>query len=126
MTASMSGTMDQEIMKTYIDRVLVPFYGNRPFLLVMDRFRVHLTREINQKFNEVNAKLLLLPAGYTHCLQPLDVSVNKPFKDIFKDLLCQWFNNTAAIYTKGKFINSSKFNTYYLLYTFLPIIKNFS
>ena len=53
---------------------------NLPSMLCLDAFRGHLTDEIKNKIHRLKSELVVIPAGMTSVLQPLDVSVNKPFK----------------------------------------------
>ena len=50
-------------------------------LLVLDSFRGHLTDSVKNRFNEKNTNLAVIPGGLTSKLQPLDVSINKSFKN---------------------------------------------
>jgi len=50
-------------------------------LLVIDRATTHFSTRINDLFAENNSKYVLIPPGATRYLQPLDFSINKPFKD---------------------------------------------
>ena len=40
--------------------------------------------------SEMKTDLAVIPGGLTSVLQPLDVSVNKPFKDNIRKLYAQW------------------------------------
>jgi len=55
--------------------------GNNPrSLLVLDSFTAHKTEAVKQRFYEKRTDLAVIPGGLTSRLQPLDVSLNKPFK----------------------------------------------
>ena len=62
----------------------MPVLGTRPPLLVMDLFRSHQTGPVQTCLKDNNISLSLVPGGCTGLLQPLNVSVNRPFKDILK------------------------------------------
>ena len=47
---------------------------------VWTHFRGQLTDEIKNKIHRLKSELVFIPMGMTSVLQPLDVSVNKPFK----------------------------------------------
>lgn len=47
-------------------------------LLIMDSFRTYLTAV--KKLEEINIVPVIIPGGCTSKVQPLDVSLNKPFK----------------------------------------------
>jgi hypothetical protein len=49
-------------------------------MLVLDAFCGHLSEELKVKLERKNFDLVVIPGGMTSQLQPLDVSVNKPFK----------------------------------------------
>ena len=53
-------------------------------LLVMDRARSHFSNEISDIFEKNNSKFILIPPGMTRFVQPLDVCINKPFKDAMR------------------------------------------
>nr|CCA14821.1 PREDICTED: similar to ENSANGP00000028549 putative [Albugo laibachii Nc14] len=58
----------------------VPSCVIQPLLLIYDGFASHYSKRIVEKAIEMKIILLLLPPNSTHILQPLDVSVFKPFK----------------------------------------------
>ena len=45
-----------------------------------DQFSAHLTPKVNSKVRALNTDVAVIPGGLTGVLQPLDVSMNKPFK----------------------------------------------
>ena len=51
-------------------------------LLVWDSFRGHLTQPVKNKLTYLNTVLAIIPSGMTSKLQPLDVCMNKLFRDI--------------------------------------------
>ena len=46
----------------------------------VDSFTAHKTEAVKQRFYEKRTDLAVIPGGLTSRLQPLDVSLNKPFK----------------------------------------------
>ena len=62
----------------------------QPSMLVMDSFCAHLTHKVEKKETRKAAGTpAIIPYGCTPVLQPQDVSVNKPFKNVFRSL---WIN----------------------------------
>jgi hypothetical protein len=53
-------------------------------MLVLDAFRGHLSEELKVTLERKNCDLVVIPGGMNSQLQPLDVSVNKPFKDYLR------------------------------------------
>lgn len=66
--------------------------GTRSMLL-LDAFRGHLTPEVKTKLRNINSDLVVIPGGMTPVLQPLDVSVNKPFKANLRQEYEEWVRN---------------------------------
>ena len=55
--------------------------------VVLDSFSAHLTDNIQAMFARCNTTVLVIPGGCTSVLQPLDVSINRPFKDHLEKVL---------------------------------------
>jgi hypothetical protein len=56
-----------------------------PCLLCLDAFCAYLTLAVSSVFKQQGVTLSVIPGGYTGYIQPLDVSLNKPLKDLIKD-----------------------------------------
>lgn len=82
------GWIDEKLMAEYIDQTWKPYVekttkelgllDNQAFL-TLNSFRAHTT-----EFEELETMTAVIPGGCTSKLQPLDVSVNKPFKAILR------------------------------------------
>lgn len=59
-------------------------------LLILDGHNNHVTLDVVREANVVRLDLLTLLAHTSHALQPLDVSVSKPFKQHFKEYRDFW------------------------------------
>ena len=68
-------------------RVLTPELGNQPILLSMDAAPIHIHWEPMVAFRKNGIVPLLIPAGLTPLLQPLDVAVFSPYKAKLRNLL---------------------------------------
>jgi hypothetical protein len=64
------------------------FFFNLKSLLMLDSCRAHVTPEIKTIVNKYS-KMGVIPGSLTKKLQPLDITVNKPFKD---QLRAKWEN----------------------------------
>jgi len=75
--------MDGEEMKLWLEKVWSKHPGgllNKSSLLVCDQFKAHVTGSTKRLATKLKTHLTVIPGGLTSQLQPLDVSVNKPFK----------------------------------------------
>ena len=59
-------------------------------LLILDRATTHFSSDLNERFKKYESHFVLIPPGLTRYLQPLDVAVNKPFKDAMKNSDCKF------------------------------------
>ena len=79
----------KEIINDFLDRVYFPYInkdlllGTR--LLITDKASSHIDDDIIEKFSGNFKDLSTLPAGCNSVLQPLDISINKPFKNSLKE-----------------------------------------
>jgi hypothetical protein len=74
-----------EIIIFWLEKLLIPVLGIRPTLLVMDLLRSHKTSPVRDVLRAHDITLSLVPGGCTGLVQPVDVSVNRPFKDLLKE-----------------------------------------
>ena len=51
--------------------------------------------------NDMKTKTAVIPGGLTSVVQPLDVCLNKPFKDYVRTNWYDWMMNGNKTYTKG-------------------------
>jgi hypothetical protein len=63
-------------------------FFNPKSLLMLDSCRAHMIPETKTIVNKYS-KMAVIPGGLTKNLQPLDITVNKPFKD---QLQAKWEN----------------------------------
>jgi hypothetical protein len=80
-------THHSEIILFWLQEMLLPVLGSRPTLLVMDLLRSHKTGPVREVLKQHDIALSMVPGGCTGLVQPLDVSVNRPFKDILKQVI---------------------------------------
>ena len=86
------GWMDEKGVMKWLDKVWSRRDGGlrkKPSMLVWDMFRAHLTEPIKKHLKEIKTVQTVIPGGLTGMLQPLDVSLNKPFKANMRTLWMQ-------------------------------------
>ena len=57
---------------------------------MLDSFEAHKTEQVKRPFKKDNTDLAVIPRGLTSVLQPLDVSLNKLFKDRVRQKWMTW------------------------------------
>ena len=92
---------NEETMKWYIEKIVVPFISRKrealkldkthPALAVFDCFRGQTTPGIITLLESHNIVVVQVPANCTDKLQPLDVSLNKPMRDEMKTRFQVWY-----------------------------------
>jgi len=75
---------NSENMVSWIEEQLAPVFEVEPTLLALDLFAGHRTEEVLDIFKANDITISVIPGGCTGLIQPLDVSINRPFKDILK------------------------------------------
>ena len=70
-------------------------------VLLRDSFAVHLMEEIVDRLEGLNVHQIVIPPGMTGELQPLDVGINKPFKDYVKEEYRRWRMSNMTFTAKG-------------------------
>jgi len=63
-------------------------------MLVLDVFKGHLTDSVKQQLHKKNTALVI-PNKRTSVLQPMDISINKPFKDRLRQQYLTWISDPA-------------------------------
>ena len=98
-----------EGMKTWTSKCLLPYVeGLRrtiapgQLLLTMDMFRPHLGEEVTKDLKKHDIVPCIIPGGITSLVQPLDVSINKSFKERLRRRWADWMvASDGKTYTKG-------------------------
>ena len=80
--AQAKGWMDESLVKDWLNSVWSKVGGllRERNLLVWNSFRAHLS-DVKRALKNSRTDVAVIPGGMTSLVQPLDVGVNKPFKD---------------------------------------------
>jgi hypothetical protein len=96
--------MDQDFVKDWVDKV----WDRRPgalcrqkAMLVLDSFWGHLNDDVKKKLQRGQTDMVVIPGGLTSILQPLDISINKPFKELLRRFYGEWMAEGNHRYTPG-------------------------
>jgi hypothetical protein len=91
---------DEEVMMYYFRHMWSPWMtkaGNPSKLLIADVHRAQKTDKILRFLREsCNTTMALVPPGCTSLIQPLDVSVNAPFKNVSISCLSSFYQSRAS------------------------------
>jgi hypothetical protein len=106
--------MDTNLMIKYIDYLKDNLRSNdssrhTPRMMVFDSFRGHLEESVKKKFRDSGFDLAVIPGGLTSICQPLDVAINKPFKDNLRKEWHLWMASDGAGLTAGGNLKRAKF-----------------
>lgn len=89
--ASGKGWMESDIFKNYFLKTLIPALGpERPVLIIYDGHSTHVGLEILEAAIQHDITIIKLPPHTSHVLQPLDLSVFRPFKLKWDEKLISW------------------------------------
>ena len=78
----------------WLDQVWIEERKKRGFensLLSLDAFVAHLTDGVKAQLLESNLNIRPIPAGCTSKCQPMDASLNKPFKNVLRRCWVKYF-----------------------------------
>ena len=64
----------------------------QPALCIFDVFRAHQTQDVLQKLKDNNIRYVFVPASCTDRLQPLDLTVNRVYKENMKAQFKEWYS----------------------------------
>jgi hypothetical protein len=67
----------------------------------MDTFHGHLSNKIRNRLRNKNITLTIIPRGMKSQLQPLDMSINTPYKHLVRAHYDAWLNKDNHISTHG-------------------------
>jgi hypothetical protein len=82
--------MDERVILMWLESVLQPYVSKAPEhivpILFLDSYRCHMMSSVVNKIHELG----VIPGGCTDHCQPVDIGVNKPFKDRIREQWVSW------------------------------------
>lgn len=91
-------------MKIWRDKCFLPHIKRQrqtKTLLALDMFKPHIAEDFLQSLRQNGVSPAVILAGITSLAQPLDVCINKPFKDRLRFSWATWMASGKMEYTKG-------------------------
>ena len=92
--------MNDALTLQWVKKIYGSFSFNKR-MLVWNSFKCHISEEVKSIVEKQNSIMVVIPGGCTKFLQHLDVSINKPFKEIFREKYDAWYREGIFEYTKG-------------------------
>ncbi len=100
---SIGGSMNVKIMLQWIEKCFKSrgnYFANAKSVLFMDSYGSHKIPEVLDALkSKCNTEVVLIPPKTTSILQPLDVSLNSPFKNALRAAWNDWFTNGPQEFT---------------------------
>jgi len=87
-------------------------------MLVLDVHRAPKTDHIKSVFKSLHTTMAMVPSGFTSLVQPLDVYINKPFKDRVKEAAENHCHSNLTKWTEGmmlQFLSIAVLTNYWYL-----------
>ena len=101
---NVKGWMNEGVMGEWLtecfSKKVGGFFRTKKSMLVMDSMRSHITSKMKEAVKALNAVPAIIPGGTTKFLQPLDISVNRPFKVHMRALWEKWMSDGEHSFTK--------------------------
>lgn len=89
--ATSNGWMETAVFEAFFEKVFLKTVGQkRPILLIYDGHATHVGVNLINKARNAKITILKIPPHTSHLLQPLDLAVNKSFKDKWDLELVKW------------------------------------
>lgn len=90
-----SGFNKEQNIIDYINKVILQWKANinQDIVIILDQAKCHISKKVTDHLDKLRLTYLFIPAGGTHLFQPLDVLLNKPFKDSMRSFYLSWLNN---------------------------------
>jgi hypothetical protein len=93
MTVQNRAWLDQETFVDWVSDYWKPFVesnGIEISYMILDESTVHLTQSVKDALIACGTEFDYIPGGYTSRVQPLDVGINKPFKNNIRNQFEDW------------------------------------
>jgi len=102
-TQNEKGWMNNSVMEKWLEscysRRPDGFFKTKKALLVLDSMRAHISPEVKEAIKKTNSVPAVIPGGLTKQLQPLDISVNRSFKNQLRKQWEQWMTSGEHSFT---------------------------
>jgi len=96
---SESGFNNEDIIIDYIDKIILTWKSkvNKEIVLLIDQAKCHISEKVVSHLDKLRLTYLLIPAGGTYLFQPLDVCLNRPFKESLRGFYLSWLEKEVSV-----------------------------
>jgi len=98
--------MDEDQMLFWVEKILKPYILTAPDgvepMLFLDAYRAHMMSSVVDAIQDLGVKVLHIPGGVTSLCQPVDIGVNKPFKNRCREQWEAWMVADDALHGTTK------------------------
>ncbi len=93
--------MNQSLECDFVNKVIQPDCKRDESIIIMDEFKSHSTEPVIDAIHELGVSYFKILAGLTSSLHPLDISINKSFKLLYREEYDAWLDSPNPIFTKS-------------------------
>ena len=107
-----NGWMTVDLFKDWFQRLLLNLIipPNTHLIFILDKAKIHTAQDALVELKDrKDISYIFVPGGCIFLLQPLDVSINKPFKDKIRERREEWFKKEGS--TKENLTKSGYFRS---------------
>jgi DDE superfamily endonuclease len=94
--------MDEAAMLLWVEKILKPYILEAPEhivpILFLDSYRCHMMASVVGAIHELGVEVEHIPGGCTGLAQPVDVGINKPFKNRIRQQWESWMIQEGIIH----------------------------
>lgn len=111
--------MDEDAMIVWVEQVLRPHIESAPPgvlpIIFLDSYRCHMMASVVSKIQDLGVEVEHIPGGCTALCQPVDIGVNKPFKNRLCDQWEDWMiaeglaNGTTSLPTREDIVRWTRY-----------------
>ena len=100
MTFTPNHWSNEQKTKEYIEKIILPYVSekrkahgkpNQIALVIFDEFKGQVTDDVFNMLDSNNIQVVKVSPNCIDCLQPMDMSINKPAKDFLRDKFQKWY-----------------------------------
>ena len=93
---------DSSLTKVWVQKILCQYTKKQHALLVWDTFSGHMMTDVAEMLRKNNITVIVIPGGCTSKIQPIDVCLNKSFKNHCRRHWVEYMQQQVATQDPGE------------------------